>query len=225
MKFFVDTADLAEIRDMAGAGMVDGVTTNPSLIAKSGRPLLEAIADICALVDGPVSAEVTATDHDTMLAEGRRLAAIAPNVAVKVPLTVDGLRTCRALADEGRTVNVTLCFSPQQALLAARAGAGFISPFVGRLDDLGQDGIGLVRDICEIYRAYDDIGTEVLAASVRGPLHVVEAARCGAHAATVPPQILRQLYRHPLTDSGLEAFLADWRKTGQSILDLPAAAD
>ena len=225
MKFFVDTADLAEISDMAGAGMVDGVTTNPSLIAKSGRPLLEAIADICALVDGPVSAEVTATDHDTMLAEGRRLAAIAPNVAVKVPLTVDGLRTCRALADEGRTVNVTLCFSPQQALLAARAGAGFISPFVGRLDDLGQDGIGLVRDICEIYRAYDGIGTEVLAASVRGPLHVVEAARCGAHAATVPPHILRQLYRHPLTDSGLEAFLADWRKTGQSILDLPAAAD
>ena len=225
MKFFVDTADLAEIRDMAGAGMVDGVTTNPSLIAKSGRPLLEAIADICALVDGPVSAEVTATDHDTMLAEGRRLAAIAPNVAVKVPLTVDGLRTCRALADEGVTVNVTLCFSPQQALLAARAGAGFISPFVGRLDDLGQDGIGLVRDICEIYRAYDGIGTEVLAASVRGPLHVVEAARVGAHAATVPPQILRQLYRHPLTDAGLEAFLADWRKTGQSILGLPEAAD
>lgn len=225
MKFFVDTADLAEIRDMAGAGMVDGVTTNPSLIAKSGRPLLEAIADICALVDGPVSAEVTATDHDTMLAEGRRLAAIAPNVAVKVPLTVDGLRTCRALADEGVTVNVTLCFSPQQALLAARAGAGFISPFVGRLDDLGQDGIGLVRDICEIYRAYDGIGTEVLAASVRGPLHVVEAARVGAHAATVPPQILRQLYRHPLTDAGLEVFLADWRKTGQSILGLPEAAD
>ncbi|MCY3670622.1 MAG: fructose-6-phosphate aldolase [Alphaproteobacteria bacterium] len=225
MKFFVDTADLAEIRDMAGAGMVDGVTTNPSLIAKSGRPLLEAIADICALVDGPVSAEVTATDHDTMLAEGRRLAAIAPNVAVKVPLTVDGLRTCRVLADEGVTVNVTLCFSPQQALLAARAGAGFISPFVGRLDDLGQDGIGLVRDICEIYRAYDGIGTEVLAASVRGPLHVVEAARVGAHAATVPPQILRQLYRHPLTDAGLEAFLADWRKTGQSILGLPEAAD
>ena len=225
MKFFVDTADLAEIRDMAEAGMVDGVTTNPSLIARSGRPLLEAIADICALVDGPVSAEVTATDHDTMLAEGRRLAAIAPNVAVKVPLTVDGLRTCRALADEGVTVNVTLCFSPQQALLAARAGAGFISPFVGRLDDLGQDGIGLVRDICEIYRAYDGIGTEVLAASVRGPLHVVEAARVGAHAATVPPQILRQLYRHPLTDAGLEAFLADWRKTGQSILGLPEAAD
>ena len=225
MKFLVDTADLAEIRDMAGAGMVDGVTTNPSLIARSGRPLLEAIADICALVDGPVSAEVTATDHDTMLAEGRRLAAIAPNVAVKVPLTVDGLRTCRVLADEGVTVNVTLCFSPQQALLAARAGAGFISPFVGRLDDLGQDGIGLVRDICEIYRAYDGIGTEVLAASVRGPLHVVEAARVGAHAATVPPQILRQLYRHPLTDAGLEAFLADWRKTGQSILGLPEAAD
>ena len=225
MKFFVDTADLAEIRGMAEAGMLDGVTTNPSLIAKSGRSLLEAIADICALVKGPVSAEVAATDHATMLAEGRRLAAIAPNVAVKVPLTVDGLRTCRALADEGVTVNVTLCFSPQQALLAARAGAGFISPFIGRLDDLGQDGMGLVRDICEIYRAYDSIDTEVLAASIRGPLHVVEAARAGAHAATVPPQILRQLYRHPLTDAGLEAFLADWRKTGQSILGLPEAAD
>ena len=225
MKFFVDTADLGEIRDMAACGMVDGVTTNPSLIAKSGRPLLETIGEICALVDGPVSAEVTATDHETMLAEGRRLAAIAPNVAVKVPLTVDGLRTCRALADEGWTVNVTLCFSPQQALLAARAGAGFISPFIGRLDDLGQDGMGLVRDICEIYRAYDSIGTEVLAASIRGPLHVVEAARAGAHAATVPPQTLRALYRHPLTDAGLEAFLADWRKTGQSILGLPEAAD
>ena len=225
MKFFVDTADLGEIRDMAAAGMVDGVTTNPSLIAKSGRPLLAVIAEICALVDGPVSAEVTATDHDTMLAEGRLLAAIAPNVAVKVPLTVDGLRTCRALADEGVTVNVTLCFSPQQALLAARAGAGFISPFIGRLDDLGQDGMGLVRDICEIYRAYDNIRTEVLAASIRGPLHVVEAARVGAHAATVPPQTLRQLYHHPLTDAGLEAFLADWRKTGQSILGLPEAAD
>ncbi len=225
MKFFVDTADLGEIRDMAAAGMVDGVTTNPSLIAKSGRPFLAAIADICALVDGPVSAEVAATDHETMLAEGRRLAAIAPNVAVKVPLTVDGLRTCRVLADEGVTVNVTLCFSPQQALLAARAGAGFISPFIGRLDDLGQDGIGLVRDICEIYRAHDSICTHVLAASIRGPLHIVEAARAGAHAATVPPQILRALYRHPLTDAGLETFLTDWRQTGQSILDVSEAAD
>ena len=224
MEFFVDTADLAEIREMVETGVVDGVTTNPSLIARSGRPLLEAIADICALVDGPVSAEVAATDHATMLLEGRRLAAIAPNVAVKVPLTVDGLRTCRALSDEGVSVNVTLCFSPQQALLAAQAGAAYISPFVGRLDDLGQDGIGLVRDICEIYRACR-IRTRVLAASIRGPLHVVEAARCGAHIATVPPQILRQLYRHPLTDAGLEAFLADWRKTGQSILDLPEAAD
>ena len=224
MEFFVDTADLAEIREMVETGVVDGVTTNPSLIARSGRPLLEAIADICALVDGPVSAEVAATDHATMLLEGRRLAAIAPNVAVKVPLTVDGLRTCRALSDEGVSVNVTLCFSPQQALLAAQAGADYISPFVGRLDDLGQDGIGLVRDICEIYRACR-IRTRVLAASIRGPLHVVEAARCGAHIATVPPQILRQLYRHPLTDAGLEAFLADWRKTGQSILDLPEAAD
>jgi len=225
MKFFVDTADAAEIRGLAEAGMIDGVTTNPTLIARSGRPMLEAIAEICALVDGPVSAEVAATEHAAMLEEGRRLAAIAPNVAVKVPLTVDGLRTCRALADEGRTVNVTLCFSPQQALLAARAGAGFVSPFIGRLDDLGQDGIGLVRDICAIYRAQKTIRTEVLAASVRGPLHVVEAARCGAHAATLPPAVLRQLYRHPLTDAGLDAFLADWRKTGQSILDRPKAAE
>ena len=218
MKFFVDSADTAEIRDLAATGLVDGVTTNPSLIAKSGRQFLDVIAEICAIVGGPVSAEVAATDHETMLAEGRKLAGVAPNVAVKVPLTPDGLRTCKALADEGVAVNVTLCFSAGQAILAAKAGAAFVSPFAGRLDDIGHDGMALIRDICAIYANYDDLRTEVLAASVRGPAHVIEAARAGAHVATVPPGVLRQLFRHPLTDAGLEAFLADWRKTGQSIL-------
>ncbi len=218
MKFFIDTADVAEIEALMATGMVDGVTTNPSLVAKSGRPFLETIAEIAALVPGPVSAEVTATDHETMLVEGRALAKLAPNVTVKVPLTVDGLRTCRALADEGTMVNVTLCFSPAQALLAAKAGAAFISPFVGRLDDIGADGMGLIAEIVEIYSVYPHFKTEVLVASVRGPLHVVEAAKLGADVATIPPAVLRQLYQHPLTDKGLAAFLADWAKTGQSIL-------
>jgi transaldolase len=218
MKFFIDSADLGELRDLAGTGLVDGVTTNPSLIAKSGRNMLDVIAEICALVPGPVSAEVTATDHATMLAEGRKLAAIARNVAVKVPLTPDGLKTCKVLAGEGTMVNVTLCFSPAQAILAAKAGAAFISPFVGRLDDIGTDGMQLIADIVEIYGAYPAIRTEVLVASVRHPVHVVAAARLGAHVATLPPNVLRQMYQHPLTDKGLAAFLADWRKTGQSIL-------
>ena len=218
MKFFVDSADTAEIRDLAATGLVDGVTTNPSLIAKSGRPFLDVIAEICAMVGGPVSAEVAATDHETMLAEGRKLAGLAPNVTVKVPLTPDGLKTCKALSDDGVAVNVTLCFSAGQALLAAKAGAAFVSPFAGRLDDIGHDGMALIRDICAIYANYDDLRTSVLAASVRGPAHVIEAARAGAHVVTVPPDVLRQLFRHPLTDAGLEAFLADWRKTGQSIL-------
>ena len=218
MKFFIDSADLKDLEDLAGTGMVDGVTTNPSLIAKSGRNMLEVIAEICALVPGPVSAEVTATDHATMLAEGRKLAAIARNVAVKVPLTPDGLKTCRALADQGTMVNVTLCFSPAQAILAAKAGAAFVSPFVGRLDDVGTDGMRLIADIVEIYRAYPAIRTEVLVASVRHPVHVVAAAKLGAHVATLPPGVLRQMYQHPLTDKGLAAFLADWLKTGQSIL-------
>lgn len=217
MKFFIDTADVAEIRDLASTGMVDGVTTNPSLIAKSGRPMAEVIAEICGVVNGPVSAEVTATDHDTMLREGRYLAKIADNIAVKVPLTVDGLKTCKVLSDEGTPVNVTLCFSPAQALLAAKAGAAFISPFVGRLDDIGAEGMGLIAEIVEIYGAFD-YATEILVASVRGPHHVVEAAKMGADVATLPPSVLRQMYKHPLTDKGLEAFLADWAKTGQSIL-------
>lgn len=218
MKFFIDSADLKELQDLARTGLVDGVTTNPSLIAKSGRDMLAVIREICALVPGPVSAEVTATDHPTMLAEGRKLAALAANVAVKVPLTPDGLKTCRALADEGTPVNVTLCFSAAQAILAAKAGAAYVSPFVGRLDDVGTDGMQLIADICQIYRAYPAIRTEVLVASVRHPIHVVAAAKLGAHVATLPPSVLRQMYQHPLTDKGLAAFLADWQKTGQSIL-------
>ena len=217
MKFFIDTADVGEIRELAQTGMVDGVTTNPSLIAKSGLPMAEVIKEICVVVDGPVSAEVTATDFETMLKEGHYLAGIASNVAVKVPLTVDGLKTCKALSDEGTQVNVTLCFSAAQALLAAKAGATFVSPFVGRLDDIGADGMELIEDIVQIYGVYD-FPTEVLVASVRGPNHVVQAAKMGAGVATLPPAVLRQMYNHPLTDKGLAAFLADWKKTGQSIL-------
>ncbi len=218
MKFFVDTADVSEIRSLAEAGLVDGVTANPSLIAKSGRKMAEVIAEICQLTPGPVSAEVTATEYDDMLAEGRYLREIAPNVAVKVPLTEAGLRTCRALSAEGTMVNVTLCFSSAQALLAAKAGATFISPFVGRLDDIASDGMLLIADILKIYRNYAHLKTEVLVASIRHPIHLIEAAKLGAEVATLPPAVIRQLLKHPLTDRGLEGFLADWRKTGQSIL-------
>jgi transaldolase len=219
MKFFIDTADVAEIADLAASGLVDGVTTNPSLVAKSGRNFLEVVREICELVPGPVSAEVTAVDHDGMLAEGRKLARIAPNVCVKVPLTWDGLKVCKALSSEGTQVNVTLCFTPGQALLAAKAGATFVSPFVGRLDDVGYEGMQLIADIVEIYKNYPDtLRTEVLVASVRGPNHVIEAARLGAHVATLPPKVLRDLALHPLTDKGLAAFLKDWEKTGQRIL-------
>ena len=221
MKFFVDTADVKEIRDLAATGLVDGVTTNPSLIAKSGRRFLDVVAEIAEIVPGPVSAEVAATDHPTMLAEGRKLAKIAPNIAVKVPLTVDGLKTCKVLSDGGTMVNVTLCFSAAQALLAAKAGASFISPFVGRLDDISAPGMELIADICQIYRQYPHFKTEVLVASIRHPLHVVDAAKLGAHVSTLPPNVLRQLFAHPLTDKGLAAFLADWAKTGQSILEEP----
>jgi transaldolase len=225
MKFFIDTADLGEIKDLVATGLVDGVTTNPSLVAKSGRNFLDVVAEICAIVKGPVSAEVTALDVTTMLAEGRKLAKIAPNVAVKVPLTPDGLKACRALSDAGTMVNVTLCFSAAQALLAAKAGASFISPFIGRLDDVGATGLDLIREIVAIYRNYPALKTEVLVASVRSPLHVIESAKLGAHVATLPPTVLRQMFAHPLTDKGLAAFLADWAKTGQSILDKKAAAE
>ena len=217
MKIFLDSADILEINALFDTGFIDGVTTNPSLIAKSGQDILDTVAKICDLVDGPVSAEVTATDFDNMLTEGRKLAAIAPNVTVKVPLTREGLMTCRALSDAGTDVNVTLCFTAGQALLAAKAGAKFISPFVGRLDDIGQDGMGLIEEICSIYANYD-FDTEVLVASVRSTSHVVDAALIGADAVTVPPKILTELYKHPLTDSGLDAFLNDWQATGQSIL-------
>jgi transaldolase len=218
MKFFVDTADVPEIRALAALGLVDGVTTNPSIIAKSGRRMAEVIAEICAATPGPVSAEVTATDTAGMLAEGRHLRGIAPNVCIKVPLTEAGLAACRTLAGEGAAVNVTLCFSAAQALLAAKAGASFISPFVGRLDDIATDGMQLIADIVAIYRNYPAIKTEVLVASVRHPVHLVQAAKLGAQVATLPPAVIRALFRHPLTDRGLEAFLADWRQTGQSIL-------
>ena len=218
MKFFVDTADVADIKSLAEAGFVDGVTTNPSLIAKSGRKMAEVIAEICALTSGHVSAEVTATDTAGMLAEGRYLRDIAPNVCIKVPLTEAGLITCRTLAGEGTPVNVTLCFSPAQAILAAKAGATYISPFVGRLDDIGQDGMELIADIVQIYENYPAFKTEVLVASIRHPMHLVDAAKMGAHVATLPPAVIRQLLKHPLTDRGLDAFLADWKKTGQSIL-------
>jgi transaldolase len=218
MKFFVDTADIKEIRELAETGLLDGVTTNPSLIAKSGRDFFEVVSEICEVVDGPVSAEVAATDFETMLAEGRKLAGIADNIAVKVPLTPDGLKTCRVLAQAGTMVNVTLCFSANQAILAAKAGASFISPFVGRLDDIAADGMNLIAEICEIYENYAGFTTEVLVASVRSPMHITESAKLGAHVATVPADVLWSLFRHPLTDKGLDAFLADWKKTGQSIL-------
>ncbi len=218
MKFFVDTADVDAIRDLADTGLVDGVTTNPSLIAKSGRDFVEVVKEICDIVDGPISAEVTATEFDAMIEEGRKLAKINDNIAVKVPLTRDGLKTCKALSEEGTMVNVTLCFSANQALLAAKAGATFISPFIGRLDDIATDGMQLIEDIVTIYDNYPNFGTEVLVASVRSPLHVLKAAKIGADVVTLPPDVLHAMFKHPLTDKGLEAFLADWQKTGQSIL-------
>lgn len=217
MKFFVDTADTAEIQKLAEAGLLDGVTTNPSLIKKSGRDFLEVVAEIAKLVPGPVSAETVATDHETMLAEGRKVAKIADNIAVKVPLTVDGLRTCKALRSDGIMVNVTLCFSANQALLAAKAGASFISPFVGRHDDISQDGMALIEDIRIVYDNYG-FQTEILAASLRHPLHVLQAAKIGADVVTVPPAVIWKLFDHPLTDKGLDIFLKDWAATGQSIL-------
>ncbi|KKC25103.1 fructose-6-phosphate aldolase [Sphingomonas sp. SRS2] len=217
MKFFVDTADTAEIADMAATGLVDGVTTNPSLIAKSGRKFVEVIAEICGLVDGPVSAEVVALDHETMMKEAEILRKIADNVCIKVPLTIDGLKTCKALSDDGTMVNVTLCFSANQALLAGKAGATFISPFVGRHDDIGFDGMGLIADIRQIYDNYD-FGTEILVASVRHPVHVLESAKIGADVMTAPASVIRSLFNHPLTEKGIQGFMADWAKTGQSIL-------
>ncbi len=213
MKFFVDTADTKDIADLAATGLIDGVTTNPSLIAKSGRPFAEVIAEICGLTDGPVSAEVVAIDTDGMISEGRKLAKIAENVCVKLPLTWDGLKACRTLADDGIPVNVTLCFSANQALLAAKAGAAFISPFIGRLDDIHIDGMDLIQEIRQIYDNYM-FETEILAASIRSPNHVKLSALAGADVMTAPPAVIRSLVSHPLTDKGLETFLADAKKAG-----------
>lgn len=216
MKFFADTADTAAIRELTDAGLIDGVTTNPSLIHKAGRDFIEVTKEICALVDGPVSAEVVALDHAGMMREAETLRKIADNVCIKVPLTIDGLKTCRALTGEGTMVNVTLCFSANQALLAAKAGATFVSPFLGRHDDNGFDGLDLIRDIRLIYDNYA-FETEILAASIRHSVHVLECAKIGADVATMPPAVIKSLANHVLTDKGIEAFLADWGKTGQSI--------
>jgi transaldolase len=218
MKFFVDTADIDDIKDLAATGLLDGVTTNPSLIAKSGKKFIPLIEEICSIVAGPVSAEVAATDYETMRKEAEVLRKIADNIAVKVPLTPAGLKVCKELTDGGTMVNVTLCFSASQAILAAKAGATFVSPFVGRLDDISQNGLDLIADIVTIYENYPDFDTEVLVASVRNPIHIVEAAKMGAHVMTSPPSVIKQLYNHPLTDKGLAAFVEDWKKTGQSIL-------
>ncbi len=218
MKFFVDTADVNEIRELAATGLLDGVTTNPSLIMKSGRNFLEVIKEICDLVEGDVSAEVVALDYEGMMSEARKLKKIAKNVVIKLPLTIDGLKACKALSDGGTKVNVTLCFSANQAILAAKAGATYISPFVGRLDDIGQDGMELIADICQIYNNYPTFETQVLVASIRNPVHLLESARLGAHVATLPPSVIKQLFHHPLTEKGIATFMADWEKTRQTIL-------
>lgn len=217
MKFFADTAEIADIKELAATGLLDGVTTNPSLIAKSGRDFMEVTREICGIVDGPVSAEVVALDHDGMMREAEVLRKIADNVCIKVPLTIDGLKTCKKLTGDGTMVNVTLCFSANQALLAAKAGATFVSPFVGRHDDNGFDGMQLISDIRLIYDNYSAFTTEILVASVRHPIHVLESAKIGADVMTAPPSVIKSLFKHVLTDKGIEGFLADWAKTGQSI--------
>lgn len=218
MEFFLDTADLNELRTGIGWGMVDGATTNPSLVAKQGKRYLDAVKEVAELVPGPVSGEVLATDYETIMAQAHKLASLAKNVVVKVPLTPDGLRACRTLRGEGTKVNVTLCFSAAQALLAAKADATYISPFVGRLDDVGQDGMELIDEVVTIYRAYG-FKTKVLVASVRHPIHVTTAAKMGAEVATMPFKVLEQLYKHPLTDTGLDKFISDWKKTGKGFED------
>jgi transaldolase len=217
MKFFIDSAEIAEIKELAAYGLLDGVTTNPSLIAKSGRDFKEVIAEICSVVSGPVSAEVAATDYENMVREGEILSKIAKNVCIKLPLTMDGLKACKYFSSKGIQTNVTLCFSAAQAILAAKAGATFVSPFVGRLDDIGQDGLSLIEEICQIYANYPAFKTEVLVASVRNPIHITSAAKMGAHVATIPGKVIKQLASHPLTDKGLETFIKDWASTGQKI--------
>jgi transaldolase len=215
MKFFIDSAEVDEIKSLYEMGMVDGVTTNPSLIAKSGRDFYTVIKEICSIVPGPVSAEVISTEVDEMIKEGLTLSNLAKNVVIKLPLTWNGLKACKALSEEGIQVNLTLCFSATQAILGAKAGATFISPFVGRLDDIGENGLGLIAEICEIYKNYNNFKTEVLVASIRNPAHIAESARIGAHIATIPPTIFKQLVSHPLTDKGLAIFLEDWKKVNK----------
>ncbi len=217
MKFFVDTAEISEIKELNAYGLIDGVTTNPTLIAKSGRKFQEVIAEICAEVTGPVSAEVASVDYASMIREGEILSKIAKNVCIKLPLTMDGIKACRYFSNKGIQTNVTLCFSPAQAILVAKAGATFVSPFVGRLDDIGQDGLNLIGEICEIYDNYENFKTQVLVASVRNPIHIVESAKLGAHVATIPAKVIKQLAQHPLTDKGIETFVKDWASTGQKI--------
>jgi transaldolase len=217
MKFFIDSAEIAEIKELESYGLLDGVTTNPSLIAKSGRDFLEVIKEICAVVEGPVSAEVAATDYEGMVREGEILSKLAKNVCIKLPLTMDGLKACKYFSNKGIQTNVTLCFSAAQAILAAKAGATFVSPFVGRLDDIGQDGMALIEEICQIYSNYPNFKTQVLVASIRNPIHITAAAKMGADVATIPGKVLKQLASHPLTDKGLETFVKDWQSTGQKI--------
>ena len=217
MKIFIDSADIREIEELSSTGLIDGVTTNPSLIAKSGNEITDTVREICDIIPGPVSAEVTATDHKTMMIEAEKLSKIAKNVTIKVPLTMAGVKTCHVLSKQGISVNVTLCFSPAQAILAAKAGATFISPFIGRLDDLGLNGMDLIYDIVDIYQNYE-FKTEVLAASIRGTHHIVESSKAGADIVTIPPKVFREMYNHPLTEKGLDAFLSDWNKTGKTII-------
>lgn len=216
MQIFLDTAEISEVKDLVTTGLIDGITTNPSLVAGAGKPFTEILKELSTLITGPISAEVTATDASEMILQGKKLAALAENIVIKVPLTMDGLKACKTLSDDGIMVNVTLCFSAPQALLAAKAGAAFISPFVGRLDDNGWDGMQLIRDICQIYGNYY-FQTAVLAASIRHPQHVLAAAMAGADVVTIPPKVFRQLYQHPLTDKGLDAFLKDWQQSGLEI--------
>ncbi|MFT6333182.1 MAG: transaldolase [Lentimonas sp.] len=217
MKFFIDSAEISEIKELSSYGFLDGVTTNPSLIAKSGRDFIEVITEICSIVEGPVSAEVAALDYEGMVREGEILSKIASNVCIKLPLTMNGLKACKYFSNKGVKTNVTLCFSASQAILAAKAGATFVSPFVGRLDDIGQDGLGLIAEICEIYSNYPEFKTEVLVASIRNPIHITTAAKMGAGVATIPAKVLNQLALHPLTEKGIETFVKDWEKTGQKI--------
>ncbi len=218
MQFFIDTANILEINELSETGLIDGVTTNPSLVAKEGKDFKEILCEICKVISGSVSAEVAATEYDQMLKEAYELRKIADNITIKLPLTWDGLKLCKQLTGEGATVNVTLCFSASQALLAAKAGATYISPFIGRLDDIGLDGLNLISEIRDVYDNYPDIETKILAASIRNPIHLIECAKIGADIATIPPKIVKELIKHPLTDKGLDVFVADWKKSGQKIL-------